>query len=117
MTKYDTTFPCVNFGSFIATYFLHLWQVHAINSMIMSFLVGVVSVEAGNFMEFCLAYPMEILGQLEYEFPKLVAEKADYLTCDIKVRRETLTDSSFEILKDERLSMFSIVREERTRCW
>ena len=62
-----------------------LFQVHALNSMVISFLVGVVSVEANNFKEFCMAYPMEILRELEYEFPKLVAEKADYLVCDIKV--------------------------------
>ncbi len=59
--------------------------MHAINSMITSFLVGVVSVEASNFKEFCLAYPMEILKELEYEFPKLISEKADNLVCDIKV--------------------------------
>lgn len=59
-------------------------QVHAINSMVKSFLVGVVGVKASCLKEFCLAYPTSILEDLESEFPKLVAEKADHLVCDIK---------------------------------
>ena len=58
--------------------------MHAINSMVTSFLVGVVGVKAGSFKEICLAYPTNILKDLEFEFPKLVAEKADALVCDIK---------------------------------
>ena len=53
--------------------------------MVTSFLVGVVSVEASGFKEFCLAYPTNILKELEYEFPKLVAGKAEELVTDIKV--------------------------------
>jgi hypothetical protein len=53
--------------------------------MVTSFLVGVVGVEAVGFKEFCLSYPTNILKELEYEFPKLVAEKADQLVMDIKV--------------------------------
>lgn len=60
-------------------------QVHAIESMVTSFLVGVATVEASCFKEFCLAYPTNILKDLEFEFPKLVAGKADGLVCDIKV--------------------------------
>ena len=60
-------------------------QVHAIESMVNSFLVGVVNVEASAFKEFCLAFPTRILKELEYEFPKLVAKKAEQLVTDIKV--------------------------------
>lgn len=59
--------------------------MHAIESMVNSFLVGVVNVEAYGFKEFCLAFPTRILKELEYEFPKLVAEKAEQLVTDIKV--------------------------------
>ena len=52
--------------------------------MVTSFLVGVVGVEASSFKELCLAYPTSILQDLEFEFPKLVAKKADKLVCDIK---------------------------------
>ena len=52
--------------------------------MVTSFLVGVVGVKAREFMDFCLSYPNSILKDLEYEFPKLVAEKADHLISDIK---------------------------------
>ena len=48
-------------------------------------MVGVVSVEATSFKEFCLSYPTNILSELDYEFPKLVAKKAEELVTDIKV--------------------------------
>ncbi len=60
-------------------------QVHAINSMVTSFLAGVICVEGNSFKEYCLTFPKNILKELEYEFPKLVAEKADRLISNIKV--------------------------------
>ena len=54
-------------------------------SMVLSFQVGMVRVEVSEFKESCLVHPQAILHQLEYQLPRLANSKSDDLVGKIMV--------------------------------
>ena len=54
-------------------------------SMILSFHVGMVCVQVNQFQQHCLKYPQTILNELEIELPRQASAKCDQLTDEIKV--------------------------------
>ena len=59
--------------------------------MVLSFQVGMVRVEVGDFKDSCLAHPRAILGQLQYHLPSQANTKSDELVRKIMVSTATNT--------------------------
>lgn len=55
-------------------------------NMVLSFQAGMVKVDASSFQQTCLAYPNNMLIELEYLLPKLAADKSDTFVRQIKVQ-------------------------------
>ena len=58
--------------------------------MVLSFQVGMVRVEVGDFKDSCLAHPQAILRQLQYHLPNQTNNKSDDLVKKIMVSTTTV---------------------------